>query len=99
MANKQWVKPSLVKLVKTRTVVKTCQLSLLYHLLRELSWLAEGRSCVRLESAVELCALRVEGKWEEGAEGPLALIFIDDDSGFGVEEADEAERMGKTACN
>lgn len=34
----------------------------------------------------------MEGKWEEGAEGPLALMFRDGDSGFGVEEDDEAER-------
>lgn len=62
------------------------------HLLSELSWLPEGRSCARLESVVELCAGRLEGKWEEGAEGPLALMFRDGDSGFGVEDADEAER-------
>lgn len=34
----------------------------------------------------------MEGKWEEGAEGPLALMFRDGDSGFGVEDDDEAER-------
>lgn len=62
------------------------------HLLSELSWLTEGRSCARLESVVELCAGRLEGKWEEGAEGPLALMFRDGDSGFGVEDDDEAER-------
>ncbi len=50
-----------------------------------------GMSCARLESAVELCAGRVAGKWEEGAEGPLVLMFKDGDSGFGVEDADEAE--------
>lgn len=41
---------------------------------------------------MELCAGRLEGKWEEGAEGPLALMFRDGDSGFGVEDDDEAER-------
>ena len=65
------------------------------HLLSELSWLAEGRSCARLESAVELCAGRVEGRCEEGAEAPLVLMFRDGDSGFGVEEADEAEEEGR----
>lgn len=65
---------------------------LLHHLLSELSWLAEGRSGARLESVAELCAGRVEGKWDEGAEAPLVLMFIDGDSGFGVEEADEAEK-------
>lgn len=30
--------------------------------------------------------------WEEGTEGPLALMFRDGDSGFGVEDDDEAER-------
>lgn len=65
------------------------------HLLSELSWLAEGSSCARLESVEELCAGRVEGKWEEGAEAPLALMFIDGDSGFGVEDADEAKRSKK----
>lgn len=33
----------------------------------------------------------MEGKWEEGAEGPLALMFRDGDSGFGVEDDDVAE--------
>lgn len=32
----------------------------------------------------------MEGKWEEGAEGPLALMFKDGDSGFGVEDDDVA---------
>lgn len=51
---------------------------------------------------MELCAGRVEGKWEEGAEAPLELMFRDGDSGFGVEDADEAERKrrGKVfTCN
>lgn len=61
------------------------------HLLSELSWLAEGRSCARLESVVELCAGRVEGKWEEGTGAPLVLMLRDGDSGFGVEDADVAE--------
>lgn len=65
------------------------------HLLSELSWLTEGRSAARPESVVELCGGRVDGKWEEGAEAPLVLMFIDGDSGFGVEEADEAE-IGST---
>lgn len=52
-----------------------------------------GRSCARLESVVELCAGKVEGKREEGAEVPL-VMFIDGDSVFGVEDADEAEREG-----
>lgn len=34
----------------------------------------------------------MEGKCEEGAEGPLALMFRDGDSGFGVEDDDEAEK-------
>ena len=42
---------------------------------------------------MELCAGRVEGKREEGAEVPL-VMFINGDSGFGVEDADEAEREG-----
>lgn len=62
------------------------------HLLSELSWLAEGSSCARLESVLELCGGKVEGKWEEGAEGPLVLMFRDGESGFGVEDVDEAER-------
>lgn len=33
----------------------------------------------------------MEGKWEEGAEGPLALMFRDGDSGFGVEDDDVSE--------
>lgn len=60
--------------------------------MRELSWVAEGRSCVRLESVVALCAGRLEAKWEEGTEGPLALILRDGESGFGVEDAEEADR-------
>lgn len=62
------------------------------HLLSELSWLTEGRSCVRLESVVELCGGRLEGRWDEGAVGPLALMLRDGESGFGVEDDDEAER-------
>lgn len=61
------------------------------HLLSELSWLAEERSCARLDSVEELCAGRVEGRWEEGAGTPLVLILRDGDSGFGVEDADEAK--------
>lgn len=41
---------------------------------------------------MELCAGRLDGKWEEGAEGPLVLMFRDGESGFGVEDADEAGR-------
>lgn len=37
----------------------------------------------------------VDGKWEEGAEAPLVLMFIDGDSGFGVEEADEVSRAAE----
>lgn len=66
----------------------------MYHLLSELSWLAEGMSCARLESVEELCAGRAEDKCEEGAEAPLVLMFIDGESGFGVEDADEAEKKG-----
>lgn len=61
----------------------------------ELSCVAEGRSCAKLESVVELWVVRVAGRWEEGADGPLVLMFIDDDSGFGVEEADEAGRRSE----
>ena len=64
------------------------------NLLCELRWLAEGMSCARLES-VELCGGMEEGRWEEGAEGPLVQMFRDGDSGFGVEDADEAERRRK----
>lgn len=70
----------------------------MHHLFSTLSWLAEGRSCARLESVVELCAGSEDGKWDEGAEGPLALMFTDGDSDFGVEEADEA-KMDKISCN
>ena len=68
------------------------------HLLSALSWLAEGRSCARLESVVEVCAGSEDGKWDEGAEGPLVLMFTDDDSDFGVEEADEPKR-DKISCD
>lgn len=61
------------------------------YLLSALSWLAEGKSGARLE----LCAGSVDDKWEEGAEAPLVLMFRDGDSGFGVEDADEAERRKK----
>ena len=47
---------------------------------------------------VELCAGRVEGKWEEGVGAPLVLMFRDGDSGFGVEDADEAKKGGMS-CN
>lgn len=69
--------------------------------MRELSWLAEGRSWARLESVPELCAGR-DCKWEEGAEAPLLLMFKDGESGFGVEDADEAEssrREARVICN
>lgn len=69
------------------------------HLLSELSWLAEGRSCARLDRVVELCAGRLEGKWEEGVGALLVLMFRDGDSGFGVEDADDAEKMGGRSCN
>lgn len=68
------------------------------YLLSELSWLAEGRSCARLESVVELCAGSAEDKWEGGAGAPLVLMFRGD-SGFGVEDADEAEKKGKMSDN
>lgn len=45
---------------------------------------------------MELCGGRVGVKWEEAPEGPLVFIITDGDSGFGVEEADEAE---KKKCN
>lgn len=54
-----------------------------------MSWLAEGRSWARLESVVELCGGKDEGKWEEGAVALLVLMFRAGDSGFGVEDADE----------
>lgn len=44
---------------------------------------------------MELCGGMVDGKWEEGAEAPLVLMFIDGDSGFGVEEADEVSRAAE----
>lgn len=44
---------------------------------------------------MELCAGRDEGKWEEGAEAPLVLMFRDGDSGFGVEDADEVSRAAE----
>lgn len=66
-------------------------------LLSEFSWLADGRSCVRLESVVELCGGKVGVKWED-ADGPLVLMFTDGDSGFGVEEADDAEKHRNNLC-
>lgn len=49
---------------------------------------------------MELCGGSEEGRWEEGAEGPLVLMFTDDGSGFGVEETDDAEKKGlKRTCN
>lgn len=48
-----------------------------------------------MESVVELCAGRVEGKWEEGAEAPLVLMLRDGDSGLGVEDADEVSRAAE----
>lgn len=51
-------------------------------------------SCARLES-VELCGGMEEGRWEEGAEGPLVQMFRDGDSGFGVEDADEVSRAAE----
>lgn len=62
------------------------------HLLSELSWLTEGRSWARLESVLELWAGRLEDRWEGGAAGPLALMLRDGESGFGVEDDDEAGR-------
>lgn len=44
---------------------------------------------------VVLCVGSEEGRWEEGAEGPLVLMFTDDGSGFGVEETDDAEKKVK----
>lgn len=67
----------------------------LYHLLSVLSWLAEGRSCARLDSVLELCVGREEGKWDEGAGALLVLMLRDGDSGFGVEDADEAGMSGE----
>lgn len=43
---------------------------------------------------VELCAGRVEDKWEGGTGAPLVLMFRGD-SGFGVEDADEPEKKGE----
>lgn len=43
-----------------------------------------------LECVLEVCAGKVEGKWEEGAGAPLVLMLIDGDSGFGMEDAEEA---------
>lgn len=43
---------------------------------------------------MELCAGRLEGRWEGGAVGPLALMLRDGESGFGVEDDDEAEGSG-----
>lgn len=51
-------------------------------------------SWARLES-VELCGGMEEGRWEEGAEGPLVQMFRDGDSGFGVEDADEVSRAAE----
>lgn len=44
---------------------------------------------------MELCGGRVGVKWEEAAEGPLALMLTDGDSGLGVEEADEVSRAAE----
>lgn len=69
------------------------------NLLSEFSWLADGKSCARLERVVVLCAGRVGVKWEEPAEGPLLFMFTDGDSGFGVEEADETEKKTRNNMN
>lgn len=66
----------------------------LCHLLSELSWLTEGRSCAKLDSVVELCAGRLEDKCEVGTVAPLVPIFRGD-SGFGVEDADEPKDKGQ----
>lgn len=60
--------------------------------------LAEGMSCGRLGSAV-LWGGMEEGMRAEGAGALLVLMLGEGDSGFGVEEADEAgkkEREGET---
>lgn len=44
---------------------------------------------------MELCAGRLEGKWEEGAGAPLVLMLRDGDSGFGVEDADEVSKAAE----
>lgn len=74
----------------TKEVI-TCLQLFKPHLLSVVSWLAEGRSCERLESVVELCVDKVEGKWEEGAGALFVLIFRAGDSGFGVDDAEEAK--------
>lgn len=48
---------------------------------------------------VELCVGSEDGRWEEGAEGPLVLMFTDGGSGFGVEETDDAEKKVKRTHN
>ena len=62
----------------------------LCYLLRELSWLTVGMSWARLASAA--LWLGITEVWWEGPPGPLWLLTLrDGESGFGVEDTDDAE--------